>query len=660
METGRIVEYIDQQKIITAVVTELKNQRLRLLTETNREVNLSANRLSHLGTRKLELGMSRDQLIKSLKDRSETRKALVEKIDILELWDTLKEEDDWIDLETLAGLCFQDGSEDDAQSAVIRAMFADRLYFKFSADKFFPHSEAQVEKLKKQIEEEERKKRIIDGGGSWVKKAATDKKPKVTDEMRPVVEILKEFYIHGDDAPQRATAKKILAKAGMDPGDALFALMVNLGEWDKNENIELVRLGIETEFEKEALAAAACLKEKEADFPCQENRRDLTHLDILTIDGAGTMDFDDALSIEKKGDDLLVGVHIMDVAHYVKRGSELDLSAMGRASSIYLPDARFAMLPPDLSEGICSLIGGELRPAISVLMTISDYSKVTDFEVVATTIKVTRQLTYDQANAMIGEDEALTHLDRIARRFKDQRMANGAISINIPEMNIRVSEKGEPEISRIDRESASRNLVAEFMIKANTIMADFLTENGVPAIFRGQPDPKNRLYKDEGTLFLNLMQRRHLNRAVIGTTPEKHSGLGVDRYLTATSPIRKYSDLATQRQIKSLLGMEEADSEDGIREVLAALEQPLSAVGRIQFMRRRYWLLRYYEARSGQKVQAMVLDERRNQWQVILFDSMLEWMIPVVKGMKIKPESEVTLTVQHVNARKDQLSLYLS
>ena len=108
MKSGNIVEYIDQQKIMCAVVLEVKKQRLRLLTETNREVNLSATRLSYRGEIGIDLSLGRDKLVENLKEIASRRDALTDCVDIKELWDILNTEQEWIDLATMTEFCFSD------------------------------------------------------------------------------------------------------------------------------------------------------------------------------------------------------------------------------------------------------------------------------------------------------------------------------------------------------------------------------------------------------------------------------------------------------------------------------------------------------------------------------------------------------------------------
>jgi exoribonuclease-2 len=197
-------------------------------------------------------------------------------------------------------------------------------------------------------------------------------------------------------------------------------------------------------------------------------------------------------------------------------------------------------------------------------------------------------------------------------------------------------------------------LVAEIMIMANWLMARLLAEHGVPAIFRSQPAPRDRLYRgEEGTLFQHWMQRRLLSRFALGHGPEAHSGLGLNAYVTATSPIRKYFDLVTQRQMRAIFGLEDPYTADEIDGILAALETPMASVGRLQAGRQRYWLLKYLEQRVGQKEEAIVLLRRRASYQILLTDYMLECDLPISGYLDLKPEDLVQVTLQKVNARKD-------
>ena len=363
--------------------------------------------------------------------------------------------------------------------------------------------------------------------------------------------------------------------------------------------------------------------------------------------------------IQDMGDAYLIGVHIVDVAHHVKRGDAIDREALARGSSIYMPDHRISMLPPLLAEGVCSLKAGEVRPAISTFIKVNPFGAVVSYDICASLIRVRHQRTYYDVNLSADEDADIVHLRRVAETFREFRLDQGAVQITLPDVNVWIDENGAVNLSRLNRESPARMLVSELMIMANWIMARFLRDNGLAAIYRSQPEPKERLYKrNEGNLFQNWMQRRRLNRFVLDTAPERHSGLGLDAYITATSPIRKYFDLITQRQIRAALGLDEPYTAEEIGSLLQQLEQPMAAVSRVQHHRHHYWLLRYLEQHVGEQTEAVVLQRRRNGYQVLLTDYMVECDMPVSVGRTLKPEEVIDVTIQNVNARKGLLSVF--
>jgi exoribonuclease-2 len=323
-----------------------------------------------------------------------------------------------------------------------------------------------------------------------------------------------------------------------------------------------------------------------------------------------------------------------------------------------MPDQKISMLPASLAEDLCSLRAGEIRPAISTMVNLSPSLEIIDFEILPSSIKVKRQLTYYDVNQEADQNPDIVILRGIAEKFHQQRLDAGAVQITVPEINVWLADDRTITVNRVNRESPGRMLVSEIMIMANWLMARYLAENKMPAVFRSQPGPRERLYKgDGGTVFQNWMQRRFLSRFVLGSQPEKHSGLGLNAYVTATSPIRKYFDLLTQRQIRAVLGMERPYTSDEIAQVLQLLESPMANVSRLQFGRNRYWLLKYLEQHIGSKEEAIVLTKRRNEYQILLSSYMTECDLPISSGFVLKPEDLIQVTIQNVSARKDLLQV---
>ncbi|HSL60490.1 MAG TPA: ribonuclease catalytic domain-containing protein [Desulfotignum sp.] len=657
MKIGTIVEYIDQQKIITAVILSEKNDKLKLLNENSREVSLSEKRLTHASSVCLDVTQPRSTLIQLLKAASQTRKELSEQVDIREIWEILHEETQAIDVAAMTVFCFDPPLGADHEAAVIRAVFNDRLYFKFNQNCFESYTPEQVAAKQRQIKDAERRDRLIQKGAAWL--TAMQNQTGDIDPPDPDVrEILKAFYLFGNDSIHAATARQILRNAGLTSPDPLFQFFVRSGVWQIDENVDLLAMGIPTTFSPEVTAASRRLLSAGTRVFQDQARKDLTRVPLITIDGQSTMDYDDAISLEHTEQGYLLGIHIIDVGAYIRSGDPIDLAARERASSIYMPDDKLPMLPADLSDDLCSLKAGELRPAISTLIHMNRFFEIQDVQIVASIIQVHKQMSYAEANLLNGKDDPITSLHKIATLLREKRLKAGAVQITLPEVNVWLEDNKEIRYAKVDRENPSRMLVSELMIFANSLMAKFLADHKVPAVFRSQPPPSQRLFKGiETALLPNLMQRKHLSRAVISTDPQIHSGLGVAAYATATSPIRRYHDLLTQRQIKSILGLTPAYSKNDLENILQSVSVPMANAGRVQGARKRYWLIKLLETMRGSGVEALVLESHRDHYMIVLKEFMLEARLPA-SGLRLKQGDVIQVTVQHADARRNLLSLF--
>ncbi len=667
MEPGRVVEYIDRQKILCAVVVEVKKQRLRLLSENNREVKLSAGRLLHRYTTCLDPSLGRQKMVEALKEIANRRRGLISQVDIKELWDILNTEQEWIDIDTMTEFCFPNNRTDDHVSAVIRAFFQDLFYFKFNPDGLFPNSVEQVDRLLARAEEKARRDKIIQEGADWLKLILTNNfrlTEPLSAEKIEIVDILKSIYLFENESRHFALGKDMLAKAGIKEIGRIFQILVKLGIWDQNENIDLFRFEIRVTFPAEVVESASTLVNTKTGSTQiilgHDERKDLTDVPAITIDGQATLDFDDAISLERVQDGYRLGIHIVDVGHFIKKGDKIDQEALSRGSSIYMPDGKIPMLPACLAEDLCSLKAGELRPAISTMVNLDPSYGIIDYEILPSLIKVKQQYTYYDVNQLLDELEDIADFREIGLEFRQTRLDAGALQISLPEINAWIDADGEITVNRINRESPGRLLISELMIMANWLMAKFLKQHGVPAVYRSQPAPKERLFKgNEGSLFQNAMQRRLLSRFILSSEPDHHSGLGLEAYITATSPIRKFFDLVTQRQVRAVFGKETPYSAAEIDNFINMLAQTTGNVARIQQNRMRYWVLRYLEKCIGQKEEAIVLLAFKKNYRILLPQYMIECDLPISSGVDLQPEDLIQVTIQRVRARENLLTVYM-
>jgi exoribonuclease-2 len=645
MNQGKIIEYIDHGDFNIAVCLQDEISRLHLLTPTNREVNLPVKRALVVSKTSLNTQVPRSELLKRLRSTEEERNRIKSAIDVKELWELVKDEKESFDHTYLAQLCFGEEVTDDHVSALVRALFEDKIHFKMKEELFLPQSDEKVEQTLRQIEEEElREKKLAEGSG-WLKKLLDEQQVEDPPCKEEIVQALTEMALYEDEAPSLKFGKELLHRAGGYGISEARQILVKLGIWDEDENLDLLRFGIPTAFSDEDMLESERLSRVEFGT---ENREDLRHLSVFTVDGPLTRDFDDALSIEEKDDTFHVGIHIADVAGLIPPDSKVDEEAFHRGSSIYLPRRQIPMLPPTLSQETLSLKEGCDRWAISLLCTLDREGNLLDFRFSPSLIRVGKRYVYDEVNEQhIREDhfQQLLHLSRI---FRQKRIEAGALLLTLPEVVIEVDQHGAISVQKIDQETPSRMMVAEFMILHNRLAARFAGDHGIPVLFRSQEKPSERLSSDGlDYVYYVFKQRRKLNPLSIVTDPKPHSGLGVDAYTQASSPIRRYFDLLVQRQLRSFLlkGTPCYRCED-LEQKRMALESTLRHVDRMTRNRTRYWIYKYLLQQAGAQFSAFILDVMKSKCRILLPDLLLVAEMKIGNGQKFSEGQKIVVRIK--------------
>ncbi len=656
---GHLVEFIDKNRIILGLVQRVRGNRLAILSAQDKQMALPLNRCLLISPAAMDPGRPRHALTAYLSQVESRRRELSRQVDVEGLWELVHAEDDPVSLEDLAELQFGEPAGDDQQSAVLRALFDERLHFKLSGGTFVPLSPEQLEKKIHQRQKEAAHRRQVDRAVAYLKSLPASGPPP---EAAPdgLLDLLAELVVLEDDAPRARMAKEIVSLAEVGGRRRLFDLLVRLGRFQPHENLPLLKEGLSPQFPPQVQERALAVDPAQA---LDEGREDLTGLYTFTIDGQFTTDFDDALSFEPdlEGGGVL-GVHITDAAALLPDHDLLDLEARARGTTIYLPDTRVPMLPPSLSEDALSLKEDQLRPTISTFVHLDQQGRVVDFRLCRSVLRVHRRLTYDEADQMLEDDPRLAALYRLSRRLKARRGQNGAYFLPLPELIVGVDEENQVYVRRIDRDGPSREMVAETAIVANQMAARFLDQAGAPALYRTQAPPREPIEEgDPGDIFLHFRQRRLLNRVEITTKPGLHSSLGVEPYTHLTSPIRRYLDLVMQRQLGALLsGREPVYSAQELERVAMEVEPAVRAGMRVRQARQRYWLLCWLEQRRQQEHPAIVMEYQTRRWQLLLPEIMMLTTIPNQPGLALEPGQQVGVRIEKVDAFHDQLRVRLA
>ncbi len=331
-----------------------------------------------------------------------------------------------------------------------------------------------------------------------------------------------------------------------------------------------------------------------------KNRLDLRDKNIFTIDPNDAKDFDDAISIEElKNGNLLVGIHIADVSHYVTEGSPIFKEAQKRGTSVYLVGTVIPMLPEKLSNQICSLVPNEDRLTFSVFVEMTKRTRIVNYKISKSIINSKRRFTYDEVQEILENKSGdfyyeLESLNKVAKQLRNKRVKSGSINFHTPEVNFTLDKNGSPIELKIKELKDSNKLVEEFMLLANQIVAQHINKKGKkspPFVYRVHdlPDEEKlnefasfvkslgysfephsannskefqRLLEEvEGTsddALINEVAIRSMAKAIYSTDNIGHYGLGFKYYTHFTSPIRRFPDLIVHKLLFEYISNKES------------------------------------------------------------------------------------------------------
>jgi exoribonuclease-2 len=662
MEPGQIVEFFEEKRILVGVVLEFKGERLRVLAQNSREMTLPPKRLLHAGPGLQLAGSSRQELLRLLEEAAQERETLKAAIDLTEVWELLAQENQPMTVPEMADLWFG-GASDHRVAAMGRRLREDRFLFRFKEGLVVPNPPEVVEQLKEQARREEERLREKEEIGGWLAAVWEGREIGASQPWRDgVVELLRQMAVFGAEAPDYAQGKAVLDQARLQLPEAPFRLLVRLGVFQEDEDLDLYRLEVPKEFASEELDGARRLSQRPPEDPYAAIRRDLTGLELLTIDGERTRDFDDALSLEEVPGGWQLGIHIADVSALIPPEHLLDLAAQERGTSIYLPERRLPMFPEEISEELLSLLAQQERLALSFMVTLDADGELKEWCIFPSRIKVTRRLTYNEVNDSLDRDPKLAALAFLTRRLKERRLAQEGYDLRLPEVWVVFPSQGELQVVVEDQETESRQLVAEAMVLANTLAARLLAEQQIPAIFRSQPEPREAIQRGEGKTLLELWRdRRRLSRVVMDLTPRPHWGLGLPCYTFATSPIRRYLDLVIHRQVLSVAsGAPPLYDRQALEQIVTVIDPAMRRAGLLKTRRLRYWLLKYLAARLGQTREALVLESLPYRYRLMFPDLLLEFFMQGPASLKLAPGDHLLVRLDKVSPREDQIKVSLA
>ena len=436
--------------------------------------------------------------------------------------------------------------------------------------------------------------------------------------------------------PGEAVLTEVLGKRG-DPGVDTMTVVYSLG--------------LPYEFPEAAHEDAR----RQADAFREDNlegRTDLTNETIITIDPATARDFDDAISLTRSDDEHWhLGVHIADVAHFVKVGSPLDLEARKRGTSVYLPNHVIPMLPELISNGLASLQQDQVRYTKTAFMEFDAEGNIVGTGIANSVIKVVRRFAYEEvmpiirhprqnaANVTAPVRKLLNDMFELAMLLRRRRFARGALTMGIPEVEIDFDKDGSVTGAHERHHDESHEIIEEFMLAANVAVAQLLESKRLPFLRRvhGDPDELKLRNFEQFCLGLGITFRKTQGRAELQEIiksvegkPEQravnfallrsmkqaeyspddtgHYALAEEDYCHFTSPIRRYPDLTIHRLIGQLAAKKSAAAQP-VEELLELGKHCSITERRAEKAEReliRIRMLRYMSTRIGEEMDALI------------------------------------------------------
>lgn len=382
------------------------------------------------------------------------------------------------------------------------------------------------------------------------------------------------------------------------PNGEIIEVLGEAGDNDVEIHSILHEYGLPYSFDEDVIAESEAISTEITEAEISK-RKDMRNVLTFTIDPVDAKDFDDALSIEWVNGNMVVGIHIADVSHYLRPDTALDKEALARGTSVYLVDRVVPMLPERLSNGLCSLRPHEDKLCFSAIFTLDQNGHVLDEWYGRTVIHSDHRFTYEEAQTIIeyGQsipylatntfenpmkelEDAVLALDKTAKKMRAQRFKKGSISLDSQEVRFKLDENGKPIGIIFKVQKDANKLIEEYMLLANRKVATYLKKRGT-CVNRAhdEPDPTkleslkqfiapmgyviktnnpeeitttlNKLLMDvKGTPEENMISNlvvRTMQKATYTTEDIGHYGLGFKDYSHFTSPIRRYPDVLTHR-----------------------------------------------------------------------------------------------------------------
>nr|MDK2850904.1 exoribonuclease [Candidatus Cloacimonadota bacterium] len=544
LQEGTIVLYYDKGHLQLAIIKEVGDKICTLLTETQNQTRINPSRFV------LTTSSSFDPSWASLQNFTQkvrsTNFAAISipqpGMDFATLQDSLNIKDDV------------------KRFALYYFLKDDPATYYQKHELFFQRTAEEKDEYHRLKAKEQERQEYLQQIRNWI----LDQSQGIDDHFRnQLIEELR-LFLQGEKIDD---LQKILSANDMDPIKQAIRLRIRLQDDLPNHDPALEASGLPVTFPPAVL-----------DISLDPLAPETINDEAFCIDDEDSKDFDDALSLRELSDGYLLGIHVSNIAYFIKPDDALFDTARSRVSSLYIPSGVVPMLPPIFSEDRFSLIQGHERAVLSLYVRFDQNFEIKSTQIVPQNIIIRENLSYDKVDRSWNEPRFIL-FRRIAEVLRKQRDPESREQNKRYVYNFKLTED-KIKVKRIDLFSPSRMMIEEMMIYYNRCLAEYAQTHNLPMLFRNIKRFPGREDEPQGSF------------AFLDTNAAYHPGIGAHGYLHATSPIRRFVDLINQMQIMAQLGHSYLPfSAETLQDMILYIEKRIQLI-RITMQRsERYWLL---------------------------------------------------------------------
>ncbi len=623
-----LIEFLHENNLQIAFVLEEQRGKLRILLPNRREQTLQENRALPWTGPQVKNVESKEEMVKILNTHLEKRTSIANSIDTNDIWEMTQGEVDKANIKWLTEILFSE-ADADTYAGVARALLQDKVHFRFNPPQFEIFPQALVE-AKQEAEEQQRKReRFVDGGMQWFKTlfdCRTNNKEcppcpldeEVQERIKKVLLLkIAEQDLNKDDDLLWKNIIKAIPEDTFAP--VLLAMTWKIVPEHYNYWLARAQYDIGTEWYEKFNDEIQELITK-----AQEDTSPLLDIPFISIDSATTKDIDDAFYIEKMPDNTWeVSLALACPAAFWKFETPFDKAISHRATSIYLPEASYHMLPESLGIGAYSLFENTVCPSFVIKCKVSEEGEILECTPSRARVRVQKNLTYLYVEEVLNNENTqeisadipvnmLKEAFLLAEKILARRINNNAIIMERPDPKFCLKwadentnfppyyENVEVTLHDMDDVPKAQLIISELMVLANNAIAVWANERNIPLLFRTQDIALPKEYAGIWKRPEDIAQiARALSSATLETQAKPHAGMGLTAYAPITSPLRRYADLINEAQILSYVQNKELlFSKEKLDHIVLLLNSTLESVMPIQRMRPRYWKLLYCKQES--------------------------------------------------------------